>query len=278
MSQAITHPNHDGLEFTSSDGQHVVIHQVELSAIGKWLRQGWIDMAHSPSGSLFYGLLMTFFVLLVLVSYRETPYLMFTLATSFILISPFLATGLYDIAHSVEQGKEPDLIHSMTAWKENLSEIALYAVSLGVLIAVWTRVAGLIAAIAVSQSGLLIVNPEEGVISLLQSEAGMNFMLAYFLIGGVFALFVFAISVVTIPLMLKNKQFGAVSAMIVSFKVVLKNIGVMALWAFIIASLVAIGLVTAGMGMIVVMPLLGYASWHAFTDLVEVDSEQKNVA
>lgn len=272
MVHVATHEyDHDHV---TSSGLHVVSHEVGLGHISKWLRKGWMDMANAPVASLFYGLMMTMFVLLVLVTARQSPFLMFALATSFVLMAPFLAIGLYDIAHQLEKGQPPNLIASMTAWRYNPTDIALYAVAIGVIIAIWSRITPLIAAVVQSQS-LLIVDPSAGIMGFLMSDVGLQFLVAFGVIGALVAAFVFAISVVTIPILLKNREIGVISAMIVSYQVTMENKGVMLVWAALIGSLVTLGVLTLGFAMIVVMPMLSFASWHAFKDLVTIQPRVK---
>ncbi|BBP44131.1 DUF2189 domain-containing protein [Thiosulfativibrio zosterae] len=260
--------SHTHLHLTES-GEHLVSHDAKYSDIGRWLRQGWMDMAHAPGASLFYGSIMALSVALVYFSFIAEPLMMFKVATFFVLLSPFLATGLYYVAQQLEQGKQPSLSASLVAWRPNVGEFALFAVALGLVIAIWARITPMIAAVVKSNS-LLIVDPNAGLMGFLSSDAGLSF-LAYFMIGAVIATaFVFTISVVTIPLLLRDNNIGAVQAMIISFQVTMENKGVMAVWALTVGALVTLGLVTFGLAMLIVMPLLGYASWHAFNDLVEI--------
>jgi uncharacterized membrane protein len=269
MGTIITHAKHD--HFTSN-GEHIISTEVSASRIAHWLKQGWIDMANAPVASLFYGAATTLFVLLTLAAFRDSPFLMFTVATSFVMIAPFLATGLYAIAQNVEKHEYPDLNRSLLAWQSNTTNFALYALALGIIIAIWSRITPLIAAVVKSQS-LVIVNPEMGIMGFLLSEAGIQFLIAFSLIGAVLGAFVFAISVVTIPLLLQDNKVDALNAMIVSFQVTMENKGTMALWALTIGILFSLGVVTGGLLMIVVMPLLGYASWHAYKELVSVEPQ-----
>ncbi|WP_321323944.1 DUF2189 domain-containing protein [Thiomicrorhabdus sp.] len=268
MAQVISTQNTHH-HYTES-GEHIVSKDVGVARIGTWLKQGWMDIAHAPLASLFYGVLMAFTVYAVHAVFKNEPLMLFNLSTFFIMLTPFLATGLYAISINLSKGQKPDLSHSMFAWRKNTTEFALFALVLGIVIAIWGRITPLIAAIVKSNS-LLIVNPDMGVMGFIASDSGMTFMV-YFLIGAAFvSAFVFAISVVTIPLLLRDNKVGVISAMVLSFKVAMENKLTMAVWAVLIASLITLGLVTLGLAMIVVMPLLGYASWHAFNDLIEVD-------
>lgn len=83
------------------------------------------------------------------------------------------------------------------------------------------------------------------------------------------AAFVFAISVVSIPLLIDKHKLDAVNAMIISYQVTMENKGVMAVWALMIGALVSLGIATLGVLMVIIMPLLSYASWHAYRDLIK---------
>lgn len=271
MSQAVT-TSHIHDHYLES-GEHLISHDAKLSDIGVWLSKGWHDIAYAPVASLFYGFIMTAFVMGVYVAFSEEPIMIFKLATFFVMLSPFLATGLYYVAQQLELKRRPSLFDSMSAWRSNSAEITLYALILGVVIAIWSRITPLIAAVAGSDS-LLIVDPDAGIMGFLTSEAGVSFMVS-FMIGAVaVAAFVFTVSVITLPLLLRDRNVGVITAMILSYKVVMENKGVMFAWAMTIGALLTLGIVTLGIAMIVVMPLLGYASWHAFSQLIEFDSSQ----
>ncbi|MBF6058802.1 DUF2189 domain-containing protein [Thiomicrorhabdus heinhorstiae] len=272
MADSIVRDIHAHDHYTVS-GEHLISHDVSVAQIGKWLKLGWMDMARAPLASVFYGLLMTVTVLGVLLAYKQTPFLMFMIATSFVMIAPFLATGLYHIAHQLEKNQRPSLLSSLVVWRHNLTEFALFAFTLGAIIAIWSRIVPLIAGVVVGTQSLLIVDADQGVMGFLFSEAGIGFMIAFFVIGAIVAGFVFAISVVTIPLLLKDDNIGVLSAMVLSAQVTMENKGVMAVWALVIGTMVMAGIATLGFGMIVVMPLLAFASWHAFNDLIEVDGK-----
>ena len=261
--------NHD--HYTEA-GEHIISHDVQLSSIGHWLNKGWYDMAHAPVASLFYGLLMASTVALLFFAFQQQPIYMLIVAVAFIVLSPFLATGLYFTAHKLDQGRKPSLVSSMVAWRRNVSDFALFAVSLLVIAAIWVNAVPFLTAIVLETSSLLIIDTSMGLMGFIASEAGLTFLALFIATSLLISAFVFAISVVTIPLLLRDKNIGAVSAMILSFQIVMENKLVMAAWASVIGLMLLIGIATLGLGLLIVMPLLGYASWHAFNDLVEIES------
>lgn len=273
LNQILNQPRaHDHV---TEEGEHIISTDVQFSDIPRWLNNGWQDMAKLPVITLFYGSVMAVAVYLVYFFFQNNPIHMFTIATLAVMMSPFLATGLYYAAQKLEEGEKPTLFESMISWKNNAGDIGLYAAVLGVITAAWATVTPLLAAIVVQSQGLLIVDPNLGVAGFLLSEAGLTFMGYFSVLAIALTAFVFTISVVTIPLLLKDTHIGAVQAMIISFQISMENKGVMAAWAMVIGLLVAVGILSLGLGMLIIMPLLGYASWHAFNDLVKVVPAEK---
>jgi uncharacterized membrane protein len=257
-------------DHVTEQGEHIISTDANVSDIGRWLKRGWQDMAEMPGISFFYGAIMALSVVLVYFSFRSNPIHMFTIATVFVMLSPFFATGLYYAAKQLEEGNTPKLLDSMVSWKVNAGDIGFYAAVLGVITAAWAIFTPLLAAIVAQSHGLLIVNPSLGIMGFILSEAGLKFMGYFVVLAVALTVFVFTISVVTIPLLMKDQNIGAVQAMIISFQISMENKLVMAVWASVIAVLLAIAIFSLGLGMLIIMPLLGYASWHAFSDLVKI--------
>ncbi|MDG4811426.1 DUF2189 domain-containing protein [Hydrogenovibrio sp. 3SP14C1] len=253
-------------------GETMISHEVQLNQIGDWLRKGWQDIAHAPLGSLFYGLLSMLLIMLTMAFFEGSPPLMLIAGAVFIFIMPFLAMGLYFIAYRLEKGLSPSVIRSLFAWRGNGSNIALFALTLGGILSFWLMMAIVIAGGARAEA-LLIVDTSEGVLGFLTSEAGLVFLGGFFLQGVVVLALVFTISVVTMPLMLRDEKVSFIPAMIMSYKVTMENKAVMAVWAIVLAVLASVGIATMGLGLVVIMPLLAYASWHAFNDLVDIRQE-----
>lgn len=254
------------------NGEHVVTAEVKSKCVKDWLLRGWNDMAKAPGISMFFGAIMALSVYMVYFAYQSQPFMMFKVATFFIMLSPFLATGLYYTAMKLEQGEKPSLSNAIFSWRSNLTEIALFALALGIIVAIWGRIVPLIISFVTSDN-LIIVDPALGVQGFLFSSTGVEFLSVFFVLSSVVSLFVFAISVVTIPMLLKDKNVGVISAMVLSWQVVMENKKIMAVWALTIGALLTVGIMSFGLGMFIVMPLLGYASWHAFNDLVEIDED-----
>ena len=156
------------------------------------------------------------------------------------------------------------LAHSMSAWRVNLPAFTLYAALLAVLVFGWFRVSLLMFALFYDTAALPSLN--DIVVNAFNPD-NIAFLVAYFAVGFLFAQVVFSVSVVSIPLML-DKEVDTVTAMIASVQAVLKNVLTMGIWAAIIVALSAVGFVTYFLGLIIIMPVLALASWHAYRDLI----------
>ncbi|PKO85927.1 MAG: hypothetical protein CVU18_17560 [Betaproteobacteria bacterium HGW-Betaproteobacteria-12] len=239
------------------------IRQVDLAAPGRWLRAGWSDLRRGGSASLFYGTCFAVGGWLTQLVFAHAYALFAGLVTGFLLVAPFLAMGLYDLSRRLERGEAPNLMVTLTAWRPNLANIGVLAAVLAVVLLVWARASMVIFALFFDAAALpSFADVVLAIVAFEQPE----FALVYFMVGGFFALFVFAISVVAVPLML-DRGTDAVTAGIASIGACARNPGPMLLWAATITLLVGLGMATLFLGLIVVMPLLGHATWHAYREL-----------
>lgn len=229
-----------------------------------WLKLGWADLMACPGASLFYGLCFVAGGLLMVATLGGAPEYIAAVTSGFLIGGPFLAIGLYEISRRRAQQLPCNLVATMTAWKSNAANLAIFAAVLLVLFLVWARASLVVFALFYSGEVPTMASFMRHVISTDQ----IDFLIAYFTVGGIFALIAFAISLVSIPLMI-DRGHDAVTAAIVSVRALLANIPAMFVWAGIIALFGGIGLVTFLVGLIIAGPLLGHATWHAYRDLVE---------
>ncbi len=244
----------------------------DVSRIGTWQAFAWIgagvrDLQAAPLQSGFYGLVFALVGYLAIGLFGDLPYLVTAMTTGFLLLAPFLAIGLYRISQQLEAGERPRLTDSMTAWRRNYGSIGLFAAFLGFAFIFWERLSAILFALF---HGIELPQADNlgGWIFMLSEDP--VFLVLYVGLGGLAAAFVFACSVVSIPLML-DRRIDPVTALITSVRATLNNRFALAIWAVTIVVLVAIGIVTWFLGLIVIMPILGHASWHAYRDLVQTD-------
>ncbi|HPT49561.1 MAG TPA: DUF2189 domain-containing protein [Accumulibacter sp.] len=244
------------------------IRQIDAGAIAGWLRAGWRDFRRGGLASLFYGACFATGGWLMHLVFSKAYALFAGLTTGFLLIGPFLALGLYDLSRQIERGETARLAPTLAAWRPNLANLGLFAAVLAVVLLVWARASIIVFALFFTGGLPTFADVVRTVLTFEQAD----FALVYFAVGGFFAIFVFAISVIAVPLML-DRQTDAISAAIASLIACGRNPGPMLLWALCIVLLVGIGFATLFVGLIVTMPLIGHATWHAYRAVVANDRD-----
>ncbi|WP_300454031.1 DUF2189 domain-containing protein [Accumulibacter sp.] len=252
----------------TSASRFPVIRRIGSSAIPLWLHAGWQDFRQGGVASLFYGVCFAAAGWLMQAVFAKAYALFAGLTTGFLLLGPFLALGLYDLSRRRELGEPPRLTPSLAAWRPNLANVGLFAALLAVVLLVWARASIVVFALFFAGGLPSFADVVRTVLTFEQAD----FAIVYFAVGGFFAVFVFAISVVAVPLMLDRKT-DAITAAIASLLACVRNPGPMLLWAACIVLLVGIGFATVFVGLTITMPLVGHATWHAYRDLVETDKE-----
>lgn len=234
-----------------------------------WLVRGWDDFRAAPFASGFYGAAFAAMGWAILALYDFAYQYVSTLVGAFLLAAPFLATGLYALSRDREAGRKPRLAPSLVSWKENVGGLGVYVLVITVIFLVWARAS--LVTFALFSAGTM---PDiKNFLAKAFSLGNIEFVLVYFAAGSVFASLVFAVSVVSVPMML-DRGNDAVSAAILSVQVLAKNPGTMAVWALLIVLLTGIGLATAFIGLVVTMPVIGHATWHAYRDCVAWGEEE----
>lgn len=202
-------------------------------------------------------------VILALV-FRNSPEYTMSIASGCLLVGPFMAMGLYDVSRRRERGLRPELGHSITCWDRHLGSMAMLVLVLIVLELIWGR-ASLVVFAVFFNTGMPSTT---GVMDAVFNPDNWEFVLVYALVGGAFAALVFSIAVVSIPMIL-DRDTDAITAAITSVRVVLENTMVMVVWGALITGLSAVALWPWGAGMLVLGPVLGHASWHAYRGSVD---------
>jgi uncharacterized membrane protein len=229
------------------------------------LSRGWRDLRRTPLASLAHGAFVTLLGLGLLLTAGQAPYLVPAYLGGFLLVAPFAAIGLYALSRQIENGQAGDLRSAWQAWRPNAGSVAMFGFLLAVVLIFWERAAAVLFA-------LLYTGHAVGAWALLTElatdPAHLPVATAFFLGGGLIAALVFTFGVVSVPMML-DRPVDVVTAMLTSLRCCLANPGAMLVWGLLIALLTALGLATGLLGLVVVFPLLGHASWHAWRDLVE---------
>lgn len=250
---------------SAGNGALPKVRTIGFGAPLKWLGQGWRDLWRQPAASLFYGLAIAVTGAVILGVTAQLPYLFAAAITGFLLVAPMLAAGLYELSRRYLAGEPSTLIDSMLAWKRNPSGLVGFGL-LSILAGTLWQVASVVI-VALFYKGAAL-GPLEMMIEVLINPRHYLMFFIYMCAGGLLAALVFTFSVVSMP-MLVDRRCDLLCALTTSVNAVAENPLPLALWAVLIMLLTGLGFATALLGLIVVMPWLGHASFHAYKDLVE---------
>lgn len=236
------------------------VRQVPVRQPLDWLRRGWADFGPA---SAFYGVCFALMGGFIHMVFREAPQYVTSLAMGFMLVGPFLAIGLYDLSRQKGLGGPVRLVPSLTAWRANPGAIGVYVLILTVIFLVWAR-ASLVTFALFHDEGLPSL---VALVAQLARGENIALILAWLGVGLLFAALVFALSVVSIPFLL-DARAEAVTAAAASVVALVRNLPAMVLWAALIALMTSAGLALFYVGLVVVVPVIGHATWHAYKDLI----------
>ena len=245
------------------DAARIVTRSVPLGRAWRWLALGARDLRRAPLPGLAHGLACALFGLVLVAVAGPRFWLLAGAFSGFLLVAPIVATGLYAVSRALERGEPAGLATALGAWRPQDGRLVVFGLLLALAGTGWVLTsAGLITGFAPQP----VRDPMDFVRVVVLAPSPWLFS-AWLVLGGVLAAPVFASSVVAIPLLL-DRRVGVAAAVYASWRVVVDNPVAMALWAFVIMALSALAIAAALLGLVVVVPLLAHASWHAYRDLV----------
>jgi uncharacterized membrane protein len=229
----------------------------------EWLRAGWSDTWTNPVPSLLYGLGV--FVVSVLVVWGlflfSYEYALFPALAGFLVIGPLIANGLYEKSRRLEEGERIGYLGMIFVKPRSGYQALFMGVMLLGLFLLWMRAAVLIWALFF---GLLPFPGTDEILPMLfLTPTGWAVLLVGSAVGALFAAFAFAISVFAVPMLLTERT-DALSALGISMAMVWSNMPVMLAWGTIVSVMFLISIATGFLGFILIFPLLGHATWHAY--------------
>lgn len=233
-----------------------------------WLTLGWRDMMANKSVSLAYGAVLTLagWVVTLLSFELGTAWAILPATAGFFIVAPLLATGLYETSRRRLLGQTTTLAEAMAGFRRNPTQIAMMGVLLLVLHLFWVRIAGLLFALffGLNFAPSLMDLP----MAMLRSDDLLPFLIIGTGFGFILASVTFAVSAVSIPMLLDRPELSFLEAVTVSIQAVMENWRAMALWAGLIVVFTGLALVPFFVGLVLALPLIGHATWHAYKDLV----------
>lgn len=226
----------------------------------QWLALGWQDLLAARSLSLSWGLISVAFMALVAWAawLLGNWVLLISVLSGFVFIAPLLAFALYSVSRQLRLGIKPTLASSLRAARAPFANSLVFALVLLVIFLLWARAGSMVH----------IFFPVEG--ELAPADL-LTFLAVGSAVGSIFALVSFAASAFSLPF-IANREVDVVTAIVSSINAVMRNKWTMLSWAAIIVLLTAVGLLTALLGFIVIIPWLAYATWHAYRAALDVSN------
>ena len=245
------------------------IRQVPPDRPWLWLTAGWRDLMANPQVGFFYGGALTLagWLLALVLLWAQTAWAILPASAGFFMVAPLLAAGLYEASRLREAGQPVTFAACLRGFTRNGGQLAFMGVVLLLLHLFWVRVAALIFALmfGMNFAPALEVVP----MAMLRSPMLLPFLVVGTVIGAVFAAVAFGISAVSIPMLVDKPEMSAIEAIAISVRAVVANPAAMVFWAGLIVVFTAMAMVPFFLGLALVIPLIGHATWHAYRDLVE---------
>jgi uncharacterized membrane protein len=246
----------------------IEIRRIGAADLGWALRRGWDDFREKRGDIIVIAIIypiVGLFTAALAVQGKLLP-LIFPLFAGLSLMGPAMAAGFYELAKRREQGEDAHWRHFLDAYRgATLAAILPVTTFLALLFMAWLGAAWLL---YVASFGPNIASAPDGFIAMmLGTAAGWRVILTGNLVGLGFAAVVLATSVVSLP-MLVDRRGDPMAAVILSVRACWHNAGTMAVWGLIVAALLAIGTMAMLVGLAVVLPVLGYATWHLYTRII----------
>ncbi len=243
---------------------HVSVRRVPALQALVWLQRGWDDLAHIKSASIAHGALITALGAVLLMLSSSHPYLIAAAISGYLLVGPIMTTGLCELSRRRAAQEPMGFDDSLQGMTRNSEGLFYFGLVLAIVAGAWFVVSGIVLQSALHTSAPSLAEALWGSFTDVTSRPQM---LAYVGSGALLAAVVFTLSVVSVPLII-DRHASALDAMWISARTTFWNLPAMIVWAALIVGLTAVGFAPFLLGMIVVAPVLGHATWHAYRDLV----------
>jgi uncharacterized membrane protein len=226
-----------------------------------WLRMGFTDLKRAPRESLLYGLVMAIVIAAVAIGAWTygTHWLMIAMLCGFVFLAPLTCIGLYAISAQLERGQPVSLVRTLrAAFKRHLGNEMVFALALLIIFLIWAR-AGAVMSVFLP----IEANPD--------LDELVTYLSIGSIVGAIFAAVTFSASAFSLP-MLMHRDVDTITAIVTSVNAVLRNKMAMLVWLTIIMLGLLIGLFTAFVGLIVILPIIGFAAWHGYLETIDADN------
>lgn len=246
------------------------VHMITSTDVFAALAQGLQDFRSAPGFGLFFGGLYAIggIVIFILLTQYNLPFLVYPMATGFVLIAPFVATGLYDVSRKLLEGQKLTWTGVLRSIKgASGRDMGWMALVTGFTLIIWMDIAAILFFGFFGGQGITTGSVSELLKQIVSTPEGWLFLLLGNTVGALIATFVYSFTVVSFP-MLYDRDVDFVTAMVTSVRSVVDNIGPMLLYAIIIGTLMLLSILSGFLAFFVVLPLLGHATFHLYKRLV----------
>lgn len=237
------------------------IGRVTLGELWICLKEGFVDFLLAPQYGLAFSAVYVVGGFLLVWLGAGTVSWTLTISLGFPLVAPFAAVGLYEVSRRIEAGLPLEWGAVLAVvWQERTRQIPWMGAIIVIYLLFWTFLAHMIFAVFMGLSTAVNVSSS---FEMFLTPEGLRMVAAEIVVGAALAYLLFAITVVSLPLLLE-KEIDFVTAMILSIRTVSENFVVLTIWAVIIAILSILALAPWFLGLMIVLPILGHATWHLY--------------
>ena len=226
----------------------------------RWLRRGFADLMQAPQQSMAYGLAVAVLmgVVSLLAWFQGGQWIVYAILGGFVFLAPLTCIGLYAISAQLERGQPPLMVRSLrAAFRRHLGNEMIFAIVLLVIFLVWARAAVMITV-------FMLEDPNPTLTDV------WPFLVFGSIVGAVFAAVTFCASAFSLP-MIMHRNVDSITAIVTSVNAVLRNKRAMVVWLSLIVLGLLIGVITVFVGLVVIIPLIGFAAWHGYLETIDAD-------
>jgi uncharacterized membrane protein len=233
----------------------------------RWLNNGIADFTRAPRLSLTYGIVMAaIMAIVVLLAWiYGSHWFMLAMLGGFVFIAPLSCIGLYAVSAQIERGQVPSMARSLrAAFKRHVGNEMVFALVLLIIFMVWARAAIMLSIFIPTGSSL-------------EPASLVTYLGVGTIVGAIFAAVTFSASAFSLP-MIMHRDVDSITAVVTSINAVLRNKLAMLVWLTVILAGLLIGMLTAFVGLVVILPVIGYAAWHGYLETIDAsDFPRHNV-
>lgn len=242
-----------------------VVRAITADDVYAALAAGWEDFRAVPAFGLFFGGVYAFLGIAIFLTLwaMDQPFWIVVFGLAFPLVGPFVAIGLYEVSRRREAGEPLDWADVLrVVWAKRESQIPSMAFVVLAGFLVWMWAASILVILFLGRLGRY-----SDIDAILGSANGVALVVVGTLVGAVIAFLLFALTAVSLPMLL-DREVDYVTAMVTSYHAVVSNLQPMLHWAWIVGASLVVAMLPLFLGLVVALPVLGHATWHLYRRVI----------